>query len=92
MISIVWAALLLAHGALSRWAKSSRSYATASLIADGILIAVALITLDQLQGLNLVQMARLGVFFIAFGTAGRQLMHSLLVRFAANPPVRRISS
>ncbi len=76
-----WAALLLVHGALSRWAAGSRFYAPASIIADGILIAVALITVDQLQGMGLLDTLRIGVFFIAFGTAGRQLMHSLLCRF-----------
>jgi hypothetical protein len=80
MISILWATLLLAHGALSRWAKSSRFYATVSLVADCILIAAALITIDELQGLNLMETVRIGLFFIAFGTAGRQLMHCVLAR------------
>jgi hypothetical protein len=87
MISILWATLLLAHGALSRWAKSSRFHVTVSLVADCILIAAALITLDVLQGLTVLETARIGLFFIAFGTAGRQLMHSVLARF----PVHRSS-
>jgi hypothetical protein len=86
MTWIFWAVMLITHGALSRWAKASRFYAPASVIADGILIAIALITVDQLQGLGIPDMLRIGVFFIAFGTAGRQLMHSLLSRFPGNPP------
>jgi hypothetical protein len=85
---ILWAALLLTHGALSRWAKGSRFYAPASVVADGILIAVALITVDQLQGLGVPDVLRIGLFFVAFGTAGRQLMHSLLSRNPETPPPR----
>ena len=89
---ILWAALLLTHGALSRWAKSSRFYAPASIIADGILIAIALITMDQLQDLQVREVLRIGVFFIAFGTAGRQLMNSVLTKFPAGtpPPARSL--
>lgn len=86
MTWILWAVLLLTHGALSRWAKGSRFYAPASIVADGILIAIALITLDQLQDLDVVEVARVGVFFVAFGTAGRQLMNSVLTRFPDGPP------
>lgn len=82
MTWIFWAVLLVTHGALSRWAKGSRFFAPASVVADGILIAVALITVDQLQGLGMLDMLRIGVFFVAFGTAGRQLMHSVLIRYA----------
>jgi hypothetical protein len=82
----VWAVLLLSHGALSRWAKGSRFFASASMIADGILIAIALITMDQLQELNVLEVARIGVFFVAFGTAGRQLMNSVLTRFPEGTP------
>jgi hypothetical protein len=88
MTWIFWAVLLISHGALSRWAKGSRFFAPASVIADGMLIAVALITVDQLQGLGILDMLRIGLFFIAFGTAGRQLMHSLLSRFPSAPPPR----
>jgi len=80
---IVWAVLLLTHGAISRWAKASRFYAPASIVADGILIAIALITMDQLQDLQVSEVMRIGIFFIAFGTAGRQLMHSVLSRYPA---------
>lgn len=79
----LWAVLLIAHGALSRWAKGSRFYAPASIVADGLLIAIALITMEQLEDLQVLQVLRIGVFFIAFGTAGRQLMHSVLSRFPA---------
>jgi hypothetical protein len=88
MTWIFWAVLLLSHGALARWAKGSRFYAPASVVADGILIAIALITVDQLQGLALLDVLRIGAFFIAFGTAGRQLMHSLLSRYPAGSPPR----
>lgn len=80
---ILWAVLLLAHGALTRWAKGSRFYARASIVADGMLIAIALITMEQLQDLQVAEVLRIGVFFIAFGTAGRQLMNSVLTRFPA---------
>ena len=81
MTWIFWAVLLVSHGALARWAKGSRFFAPVSIIADGILIAIALITVDQLQGLGIVDVLRVGVFFVAFGTAGRQLMHSVLSRY-----------
>ena len=85
MTWIFWAVLLLTHGALTRWAKGSRFYAPASVVADGILIAIALITVDELQGLAILDVLRIGAFFIAFGTAGRQLMHSLLSRHPGPP-------
>ena len=86
MTWIVWAVLLTTHGALSRWAKGSRFYAPASIVADGILIAIGLITVEQLQDLALPDVLRVGVFFVAFGTAGRQLMHSVLSRDRDAPP------
>ncbi len=86
MTWILWAVLLVVHGALSRWAKGSRFHAPASIVADGILIAIALITMDQLQDLDVAEVLRIGVFFVAFGTAGRQLMHSVLTRFPEGPP------
>jgi hypothetical protein len=89
MTWILWAVLLTSHGALSRWARGSRFYAPASIIADGVLIAIALITVDRLQGLGLLDVLRIGVFFIAFATAGSQLMHSVLSRFPAAPPARQ---
>ena len=55
--------------------------ATLGLVLTGILIAIALITMEQLQDLEVHEVLRIGVFFIAFGTAGRQLMDSVLSRF-----------
>ncbi len=86
MTWILWAVLLIVHGALSRWARGSRFFAPVSVVADGVLIAVALITVDQLQSLSLPDILRVGVFFVAFGTAGRQLMHSVLSRFPDTGP------
>ncbi len=80
MIWIFWALMLLAHGAFARWAQTARSYATASIFGDLLLIAITLITLDQLQGLSIVETVRIGLFFVAFGAAGRQLMGTLLGR------------
>jgi hypothetical protein len=78
MIWIVWALLLVSHGALSRWAQTADSYAKVSVLGDVVLIAVALITVDQLQGLGFAEVLRIGVFFTAFGWAGRQFMGSVL--------------
>jgi hypothetical protein len=78
MVWIVWALLLVSHGALSRWAQTADSYAKVSVLGDVMLIAVALITVDQLQGLGFVEVLRIGVFFTAFGWVGRQLMGSVL--------------
>jgi len=80
MTWILWALLLVSHGAVSRWARSSRRFALAGLLGDCLLMAIALITIDQLQGMTLLETARLGLFFAAFGTCGRQLMHSILGR------------
>jgi hypothetical protein len=86
MTWIVWALLLLTHGGLARWAKGSRFYAPVSIVTDGLLIAIALITVDQLQDLGLLEILRVGLFFVAFGTAGRQLMNSMLTRYPEGPP------
>jgi hypothetical protein len=80
MTWIVWALMLITHGGFSRWAKSSRFYALASLFADALLIAIALITVEQLQGLGILEILRVGLFFVAFAGAGQQLMHSVLGR------------
>jgi hypothetical protein len=88
MVWIFWAVLLITHGALSRWAQGSSFFAPASVVADGILIALALITVDQLQGLGVLDVLRVGVFFVAFGAAGRQLMHSVLSRYGGTTPPR----
>ena len=78
MLWILWALMLISHGAFVRWAETAHSYAKVAVIGDLVLIAIALITLDQLQGMAVVDVLRVGLFFIAFGTAGRQLMGSAL--------------
>jgi len=78
MIWSVWAVLLITHGAFSRWAEAVTRYALASLFADVLMIAIALITLDQLQGFGVIEFLRYGLFFVAFGFCGRQLMNSAL--------------
>lgn len=78
MIWILWALLLIGHGAFVRWAETARSYAKVAVIGDLVLIAIALVTIDQLQGMGPVDVLRVGLFFVAFGTAGRQLMGSAL--------------
>ena len=78
MIWILWAVLLVTHGAFARWAQTARAYAKASLVGDVLLITIGLITIDQLQGLSFLDMLRIGLFFVAFATAGRQLMASFL--------------
>ena len=80
VIWTLWALLLLTHGAFSRWVETMRHYAKVAVIGDVLLIAVALITIDELQGLNFADIVRTGVFFTAFGWCGRQLMGSLLKR------------
>jgi hypothetical protein len=77
----VWALMLITHGGFSRWAKTSRSYVMASVFGDGLLIAIALITIEQLQGLSWLEILRVGFFFTAFGVAGQRLMHSVLKRY-----------
>jgi hypothetical protein len=78
MLWIVWALMLLSHGAFARWVQNSRGYAKVAVIGDLMLVAIALVTIDQLQGMTFLDYLRIGVFFIAFGTAGRQLMVSVL--------------
>jgi hypothetical protein len=78
MLWIFWALMLISHGAFVRWAEGARRYAKVAVVGDLLLIAIALITLDQLQGMTLGDILRIGLFFVAFGTAGRQLMGSAL--------------
>jgi hypothetical protein len=85
MIWTVWAILLITHGALARWAQTVRSFPLISLFADVLLIAIGLITIDQLQGLGFADILRIGFFFAAFGASGRQLMHGVLRKFGAEP-------
>lgn len=80
VIWTLWAVLLITHGAFSRWVETAENRAKVAMVGDVVLIAVALITIDQLQGLNFVDFLRVGLFFTAFGWAGRQLMGSLLGR------------
>jgi hypothetical protein len=80
VIWTVWAFLLITHGAFSRWVESMRHYAKVAVVGDVVLIAVALITIDELQGLSFADFVRVGLFFTAFGWSGRQLMGSLLKR------------
>jgi len=79
MTWFVWALMLITHGAVSRWAQSERAYALVSVLADCLLIAIAAITVEQLQELRALEVLRIGLFFIAFGTAGRQLASALLM-------------
>jgi hypothetical protein len=78
MTWIVWALMLIAHGGYRCWAKTSRSYAVVSILGDGLLIAIGLVTIAQLEGMSLGEILRVGAFFVAFGTAGQQLMRSVL--------------
>lgn len=75
---IVWALLLIAHGAFSRWVEGARSYTQAAVLGDVLLMAIALITLNQLQGMGVAEVLRVGIFFAAFGGSGRQLMGCVL--------------
>jgi hypothetical protein len=87
MIWILWALLLVTHGALSRWTRTSqRRFALAAFAGDCLLITIGLITIDQLQGMSLAETVRVGLFFAAFGTCGRQLMRSILERQAPSNP------
>ncbi len=83
MIWTLWAVLLITHGAFSRWVETVEHRAKVAVLGDVVLISIALITIDQLQGLDLANFVRVGLFFTAFGWAGRQLMGSLLRRPAA---------
>jgi hypothetical protein len=78
MIWILWAVMLVTHGAFSRWVRTAPSYAKASVLGDVLLIAIGLMTVDQLQGVSILDVLRIGLFFVAFATAGRQLMASCL--------------
>jgi len=78
MMWSMWALMLITHGAFSRWAEAASRYALASIIGDVLMIAIALITLDQLQGFGAAEFLRFGLFFVAFGFCGRQLMNSVL--------------
>ncbi len=85
MIWTVWALMLVTHGAFASWAVTARHFAAVSILADILLIAIGLITLEQIQGLGALQILRLGLFFVAFGISGRQLMGHVLKCFRPAP-------
>lgn len=82
----IWALLLVAHGAFSRWARTTSRFALMVTLADALLLAIALITIDQLQGFGPREFLRIGIFFVAFGVAGQQLMSGLLQRGQVRRP------
>ena len=83
MFWTIWALLLLMHGALRRWAQSRTVQPFAATCSDVLLIAIGLLTIDQLQGLGVAAVVRVGLFFVAFGYSGRQLAGCLLARATA---------
>jgi hypothetical protein len=78
MIWTIWALLLVGHGAFSRWARTASAYAVMSTLGDALLVAIGFITLNQLQGLSASDFVRIGIFFVAFGFVGQQLMTRVL--------------
>ncbi len=82
MFWTIWALLLVAHGALSRWVQSRSAQPLAATCGDVLLIAIGLLTIDQLQELGAPAVVRVGLFFVAFGYSGRQLVGCFLPRTA----------
>jgi 2-methylisocitrate lyase-like PEP mutase family enzyme len=80
MIWTVWALLLVAHGAYARWAKNTSRGAAFAAVADALLVVIAIVTIAQIQDLSGADLARIGIFFVAFGVAGRQFMNGVLRR------------
>ena len=78
MIWTVWALLLVSHGAFSGWVRAASRHALLATLGDALLIAVGLMTISQLQGLQAREFFWVGAFFVAFGVAGRQLMNGIL--------------
>jgi hypothetical protein len=78
MIWTVWALLLVAHGAFSGWVRAASRHALLPTLGDALLIAIGLMTVSQLQGLEPREFLWVGAFFVAFGMAGRQLMNNIL--------------
>ncbi len=76
----LWALLLIVHGALSRWVQAAPSRPVAATSSDVLLITIGVLTVNQLEGLTILDALRVGLFFVAFGFSGRQLMGSLLLR------------
>jgi len=83
MFWTIWALLLLVHGALRRWVQTRPVQPLAATCGDVLLIAIGLLTVDQLQGLGVATVVRVGLFFVAFGYSGRQLAACLLARATA---------
>ncbi len=82
MIWTVWALLLVTHGAFSRWVRTT-SRPLLSTLGDALLIAIGLMTLNQLQQLDTREFLWVGAFFVAFGVAGGQLMNGILREFSS---------
>jgi hypothetical protein len=78
MIWTVWALMIVAHGAYARWVRTARRYAALAVVADALLAVIAIVTIAQIQDLHVAEMLRIGVFFVAFGVAGRQFMNGVL--------------
>jgi 2-methylisocitrate lyase-like PEP mutase family enzyme len=78
MIWTVWALMIVAHGAYARWVRTMSRHAAFAAIADGLLVVIAIVTIAQIQDLRVAELLRIGVFFVAFGVAGRQFMNAVL--------------
>jgi 2-methylisocitrate lyase-like PEP mutase family enzyme len=78
MVWTVWAFMLVAHGAYARWVQTTTRYAEFAVIADALLVIIAFVTITQIQDLRGADLARIGIFFVAFGVAGRQFMNGAL--------------
>lgn len=78
----IWALLLIAHGAFTRWVQAMPRHPLVTTANDVLLIAIGLLTVSQLQGLAGPDILRVGIFFVAFGYSGRRLTSTLLARSA----------
>jgi hypothetical protein len=84
MIWTVWALMLVAHGAYARWARTMSRHAAFAAVADGLLVVIAIVTIAQIQDMRGTDLLRIGVFFVAFGVAGREFMKGVLRSQAAS--------
>ncbi len=82
MFWIIWALLLIGHGALSRWVEVTPRHPLTVTLSDVLLIAIGVLTVSQLQELAAPDILRLGIFFVAFGCSGRRLTNTVLSRSA----------
>ncbi len=82
MFWIIWALLLIGHGALSRWVQLAPRYPLTATFSDVLLIAIGVLTVSQIQELTVPDILRVGVFFVAFGCSGRQFTNAVLSRSA----------